>query len=69
VFVFLTHEAAGASTPGIPHALEFFQGDRLMHTSGAPRRENAEVCREDKRAKFQPPSPAKAGDPVFQRRL
>jgi hypothetical protein len=52
VFVFITHEAAGASTPGIPHALEFFQGDRLMHTSGAPRRENAEVCREDKRAKF-----------------
>jgi len=44
VFVFITHEAAGASTPGIPHALDSFRGDRLMHTSGAPRRGNAEAC-------------------------
>jgi len=30
----------------------FFQGDRLTHTSGAPRREIAEACREDERATF-----------------
>jgi hypothetical protein len=53
VFVLITHEAAGASTPRIPHALEFFQGDRLTHTSGKPCRENAEVCLEGERAKFR----------------
>jgi hypothetical protein len=65
VFVFLTHEAAGASTPGIPHALEFFQGDRLTHTSGAPRRENAEAClviaRSDATKQSITVVPAKAG--------
>jgi hypothetical protein len=45
LFVFLTHEAAGASTSGIPTPSNFFQGDRLMHNSGKPCRENAEVCR------------------------
>jgi hypothetical protein len=35
-----------------------------MHHSGALRRENARLCR-----RTMPSSPAKAGDPVFQRRL
>jgi len=34
VFAFITHEAAGASTPGIPHALVFSGGDRFTHTPG-----------------------------------
>jgi hypothetical protein len=42
VFVFITHEAAGASTPGIPHAL-IFLGGRFMHHSGASRREIADL--------------------------
>ena len=30
--------------PGIPHALILFRGGRVMHYSGAPRRENAIGC-------------------------
>jgi len=42
VFVFITHEAAGASTPGIPHAL-VFKGGTFLQTSGISCRENAEL--------------------------
>jgi hypothetical protein len=34
---YFAREAAGASTPGIPHALVFL-GERFMHDSGASRR-------------------------------
>ena len=36
-------EAAGASAPGIPHALPW-KGGNCFHTSDASRRENADVC-------------------------
>jgi len=39
----------------------FFQGDRLTHTSGASRRENAEVCPKDERATLSSSSPRKRG--------
>jgi hypothetical protein len=42
VFVFITHEAAGASAPGIPHALVVLKGERFLHPSGDQRRDNAE---------------------------
>jgi len=52
--------------PGIPHAL---LGERFMHNSGASRRGNADLCLMKPNARHsQPSSPAKAGDPVFQRR-
>jgi hypothetical protein len=43
VFVFITHEAAGASTPGIPHALYFQSGERFCKNSGKSRREIADA--------------------------
>src|ERR1700686_856779 len=38
--------------PGIPCALCFLEAKDFMDNSGAPRRENAESCREYKRATF-----------------
>jgi hypothetical protein len=67
-FYFRTRGCGCIGHPAFP-APSVYRGTVFWQSSGVSRRENAELCLMDTSApRSAPSSPAKAGDPVFQRR-